>query len=176
MEIHDDLPDTIRGDQAKLMQILYHLLSNAVKFTPEGGQVGLEVSGDETLRIVHITVWDTGIGIARKDMEQLFFALVDNAIMAADQKSDQQLTISGSTKNDYIELKFSDNCSGITHENIDKVFQPFFTTKDESQGTGLGLSVVQLIASQMKGKVWVESVAGKGSTFFVTLPINGSTN
>jgi len=105
-----------------------------------------------------------------KDMEQLFFALIDNAIMAADRKMNQQLIISGSVKDEHIELQFSDNCGGIIHENIDKIFVPFFTTKPEGQGTGLGLSVVNRIVSQMKGKVWVESEAGKGSTFFVTLP------
>jgi PAS domain S-box-containing protein len=110
-----------------------------------------------------------------KDIEQLFFAIVDNAIMAADQKSDQQLVISGSVKDDHIELKFSDNCGGISQKNINKIFEPFFTTKGEDEGTGLGLFIVQRIVSQMKGRVWAESETGKGSTFFVSLPINGST-
>ena len=63
---------TLHADERRLKQVLVNLLDNAVKFTPEGGQVELDVSGDETLRIVHITVRDTGIGIAQEDMERLF--------------------------------------------------------------------------------------------------------
>lgn len=63
---------TLHADERRLKQVLVNLLDNAVKFTPEGGQVGLDVSGDEHLQIVHITVWDTGIGIAQEDMERLF--------------------------------------------------------------------------------------------------------
>ena len=107
-----------------------------------------------------------------KDMEQLFFALVDNAIQAADGKKSRQLIISGAVKNEYIELSFSDNCGGIAPENIDKIFEQFFTTKPKGQGTGLGLCVVQSIVSRAGGKIRVESKFGEGSTFFVTLPTN----
>ena len=52
--------------------MLVNLLSNAVKFTPDGGEIGLEVVGDEEARAVLITVWDTGIGIADGHLQQLF--------------------------------------------------------------------------------------------------------
>jgi len=63
---------TIHADGRRLKQILVNLLNNAVKFTPEGGKVGLEVEGDSEQQVVHFTVWDTGIGIAPEDMERLF--------------------------------------------------------------------------------------------------------
>jgi PAS domain S-box-containing protein len=107
---------------------------------------------------------------SEKDMEQLFFALVENAIEAADGKKDRQLVISGDVKGEHIELRFSDNCGGIAAENLDKIFEPFFTTKDK--GTGLGLCIVEHVVSRTGGKVRVESKAGKGSTFFVTLPLS----
>ncbi len=110
-----------------------------------------------------------------KDMEQLFFALADNAIQAAEGKKSRQLIISGAVKNEYIELSFSDNCGGVAPEDIDKIFEPFFTTKPKGQGTGLGLCIVQSIVSRAGGKIRVESKFGEGSTFFVTLPINKST-
>jgi signal transduction histidine kinase len=69
-------------------------------------------------------------------------------------------------------LQFADNCGGIAPENLDRIFEPFFTTKPEDEGTGLGLCTVQNIVSRAEGDVRVESTAGKGSTFFVTLPIN----
>jgi len=106
-----------------------------------------------------------------KDMEQLFFALADNAIHAADGKRKRQLSISGAVKGDHIELRFADNCGGIAPENLDKIFEPFFTTRPAGEGTGLGLCIVQHIVSRAGGKVWVENKPGKGATFFVALPI-----
>jgi PAS domain S-box-containing protein len=111
-----------------------------------------------------------------KDIEQLFFSLVDNAIQSAENKRNRQLIISGAVKDEHIELQFSDNCGGIAPELLDKIFEPFVTTRPEGKGTGLGLSIVRRIVSKMSGKVWVESKAGKGSTFFVTLPINDEHN
>lgn len=63
---------TLQADERRLKQILVNLLANAVKFTPAGGAVGLEVAGDAERETVHFTVWDTGIGIAVEDMERLF--------------------------------------------------------------------------------------------------------
>jgi signal transduction histidine kinase len=62
----------VAADELRLLQILINLLTNAVKFTPEGGEVGIEVSGDRTTDQVHFTVWDTGIGIAAADQAKLF--------------------------------------------------------------------------------------------------------
>ena len=107
-----------------------------------------------------------------KELEQLFFPLVDNAIQAADGKKNRELIISSTVKDKHIELQFADNCGGIAPENLDRIFGPFFTTKPAGKGTGLGLCVVQHIATRVGGKVRVESKPGKGSTFFVTLPIN----
>jgi len=68
----DERIDTVNGDERRLAQILVNLLSNAVKFTPDGGTVGLEVTGDIQAELIHFTVWDTGIGIAKEDMKRLF--------------------------------------------------------------------------------------------------------
>ncbi len=62
----------ICADGRRLKQILINLLNNAVKFTPEGGTIGLEVKGDVERCVVHFVVWDTGIGIAQEDMKRLF--------------------------------------------------------------------------------------------------------
>ena len=67
------------------------------------------------------------------DLEQLFFALIGNAIQAADGKKNRQLVISGAVKDQHIELRLSDDCGGIGPENIDKIFEPFFTTKPRGQ-------------------------------------------
>ena len=105
------------------------------------------------------------------DLEQLFFALIENAIQAADGKRTRQLVISGAVKDKNIELRISDNCGGIAQENIDKIFEPFFTTKPRGQGTGLGLCIVKDIVSRNGGRVRVESEFGKGTTFIINLPV-----
>ena len=64
--------EMIEADERRLKQILLNLLSNAVKFTPAGGRVGLSVMGDERTGTVELTIWDTGIGIADADLQQLF--------------------------------------------------------------------------------------------------------
>lgn len=63
---------TIEADELRLLQILINLLTNAVKFTPEGGEVGLDVTGDRTANLVHFTVWDTGAGITEADQRKIF--------------------------------------------------------------------------------------------------------
>jgi len=61
-----------QADELRIKQILVNLLTNAIKFTPEGGTIGLEVNGDAEHQALDFIVWDTGIGIAREDLERLF--------------------------------------------------------------------------------------------------------
>lgn len=110
-----------------------------------------------------------------KDLEQMFFALTENAIHAADGKKSHRLTVSGGVKGNCVELRFADNCSGIAPENLDKIFDPFFTTGSDDGRTGLGLSIVQRIVSGYEGKIRVRSLHGKGTTFYITLPIHSET-
>lgn len=70
-------------------------------------------------------------------------------------------------------LEVSDDGPGIPEERLGKVFDPFFTTKEVGQGTGLGLTVAYAIAREHGGRIWVESKMGKGTSFFVELPISG---
>jgi PAS domain S-box-containing protein len=110
--------------------------------------------------------------LSEKDIEQVFFALVENAIQAADGRKDRQVIIDSAVKCEYVELRFSDNCRGIAPEKLGRIFEPFFTTKPIGESTGLGLCIVEHVVSRAGGKIRVESKAGKGTTFFVTLPIN----
>ncbi|NTU81686.1 MAG: response regulator [Chloroflexales bacterium] len=78
----DSTVTTIVADERRLKQILVNLLTNAVKFTPEGGKVGLEVAGDHEAQTLTFTVWDTGIGIAPEDQQRLFqpFVQIDSSL------------------------------------------------------------------------------------------------
>jgi len=108
-----------------------------------------------------------------KDMEQMCFALIENAIQAADGEKHHRLVISGENIGAQICLQFEDDCGGIAQEHVDKIFQPFFTTKPPNEGTGLGLCIVERIVGQVRGKVHVENAPGQGVAFCITLPLKG---
>lgn len=82
---YDNQVNIIQADERYLKQILLNLLSNAVKFTPKGGIITLEITGDTEQNIVNITVSDTGMGIAQKDMDFLFkpFVQIDGGLNRA---------------------------------------------------------------------------------------------
>ena len=69
LEIDEDLPD-IQADELKVKEIIYNLLSNVVKFTPEGGKIGMRAKKADS--DIEIVVWDTGVGIASENMEKIF--------------------------------------------------------------------------------------------------------
>jgi PAS domain S-box-containing protein len=132
---------------------------------------------DESARRAKITLDIMGLDklpniySSEEEIEQLFFALVENAIHAADNEKGCRFIICGTVKDNYVELQFSDNGSGIAPENLNKIFEPFFTTKPIGAATGLGLCIAEHIVSRAGGKIHVESKLGEGTTFYVTLPI-----
>ncbi|TAN60963.1 GHKL domain-containing protein, partial [bacterium] len=71
---------------------------------------------------------------------------------------------------DTVEIKITDTGSGIKEELKEKIFEPFFTTKDKDKGSGLGLAICNEIINRYEGKITVESSAGKGSCFTVSIP------
>jgi CheY-like chemotaxis protein len=76
----------------------------------------------------------------------------------------------------YAVISVSDTGCGIEQENIDRIFDPYFTTKEVGKGSGMGLSVVHGIVKSNEGVIRVESAPGDGSTFTVFLPSAGSQN
>jgi two-component system, NtrC family, sensor kinase len=70
-----------------------------------------------------------------------------------------------------LEIKVADNSNGILQKILDKIFQPFFTTKPTGQGTGLGLSLSYDIIKAHGGELKVETKGGKGSEFIIKLPM-----
>ena len=73
---------------------------------------------------------------------------------------------------DKVEIKVADNGGGIPKNIIDKIFQPFFTTKPTGQGTGLGLSLSYDIVKAHDGELTVTSEQGSGACFIIKLPVN----
>jgi signal transduction histidine kinase len=72
----------------------------------------------------------------------------------------------------YVCIEIRDNGCGMSREVMNQIFDPFFTTKKGGKGTGLGLALVEQIINSHKGSLWVESELGKGSAFFICLPVN----
>jgi signal transduction histidine kinase len=104
--------------------------------------------------------------------------LINNAFYVVDEMSKQNIagyepTISVSTKKvkDKVEVKVADNGNGIPQKILDKIFQPFFTTKPTGQGTGLGLSLSYDIVKAHGGELKVETKEGEGSAFIIELPL-----
>lgn len=69
-----------------------------------------------------------------------------------------------------IEIEISDNGNGIPNNNLEKIFQPFFTTKPPGEGTGLGLSMAYDIIKAHNGEIKVKTQEGEGTTFTISLP------
>ena len=101
-------------------------------------------------------------------LNQVLVNLVVNAIHAMPQGG--QLTIRTGSDGNTVYLSVRDDGAGIRREIFDKIFLPFFTTKEVDQGTGLGLAVVYGIVEEHDGKVSVQSKEGEGSVFRITLP------
>jgi two-component system, NtrC family, sensor kinase len=107
-------------------------------------------------------------------LQQVLVNLLNNAIDAIlDKKSSEEGIIKvllTSQSDDSIQISVQDNGSGISQENIDKIFTPFFTTKPVGKGTGLGLPVCYGIIDKMGGLMEVSSELGKGTSFTIRLP------
>ncbi|MBN1508187.1 MAG: PAS domain S-box protein [Sedimentisphaerales bacterium] len=106
-----------------------------------------------------------------KDVQQMCFALMEDAIQAADGNRARKLDISGRKVADGVMLQFEDTRGGMAPEHVDRIFEPFFTTRRQGEGAGLGLSTVRRVVTQANGSIRVENRPGEGATFRVTLPV-----
>ena len=135
---------------------------------------------DKSFNATMKTDFDESIGkihIIPQDIGRVILNLITNAFYVVDEKKKQRSngyepTVSVSTKkiNGKVEIKVSDNGNGIPQKVLDKIFQPFFTTKPTGQGTGLGLSLSYDIVKAHGGELKVETKEGEGSEFVIQLP------
>ncbi len=131
MQLHATV-DTIVGDTTQIQQMLMNLVINASEAMPEGGTINIETT--------NVTIEHERIGKVE-------------TIHAGE----------------YILLSIKDSGIGIAEKDIEHIFEPLFTTKEK--GSGFGLSIVYGIVKQHKGYIDVVSIPGKGSTFYIYLPV-----
>ena len=111
-----------------------------------------------------------------QDFGRVLLNLINNAFYAVKEKSESgiegfkpKVEVSTKLLKDKIEIKVTDNGNGISQKVMDKIFQPFFTTKPSGQGTGLGLSLSYDIVKAHGGELKVETKEKVGTTFIIHL-------
>ena len=102
-------------------------------------------------------------------LQQVFLNLLINARDAMPEGG--KVTVATETKGFKVLIHVADTGTGISKENLDKMFTPFFTTKEAGKGTGLGLSICNKIVSQHRGEIKVKTEVNVGTTFSVVLPV-----
>ena len=111
------------------------------------------------------------IEVDSNQIQEVFLNIILNAEQAmTEAHGGDKLTIKTGKIKDYVRISFTDDGPGISAEHLDRLFDPFFTTRGEQGGTGLGLSVCHGIVTEHGGRLYAKSKPGKGATFLVELP------
>ena len=115
---------------------------------------------------------DDAEGVAWTDpyaLRQVMINLLTNAVHAIQKEG--TITVALSEAEGCLAIAVSDTGVGIPGENLDKIFEPFFSTKPSDKGTGLGLYVTRSIVDRLDGRIEVKSAVGRGATFTVHIPV-----
>lgn len=157
-------PTNINALTDEYLKLAYH----GLRAKDKSFNVTLKTSYDESIALVNVVQQDIG---------RVILNLLNNAFYAVHEKAKHmkgkfEPLVSVSTKHsgENILISIKDNGIGISPKVIDKIFQPFFTTKATGQGTGLGLSLSYDIVKAHSGKLSVETMEGEGAEFTISLP------
>ena len=112
----------------------------------------------------------TLVNMDHNEMKQVFINIINNAFQAMPLGGDLQIRLDTSLEGEVL-IEVADTGSGIAPEHLDKIFEPFFSTKDTGNGTGLGLSISYRIVRNHGGRIEAESRPGKGTVFRIFLPV-----
>ena len=105
----------------------------------------------------------------KRQVQQIFFNIIRNAGQAINEKGVIEIS-AVDTPDGNVNIEISDTGQGIPEDKLDKIYEPFFTTKQPGKGTGLGLSIVRQLVWRNKGDIKVRSKVGEGTTFTITFP------
>ncbi|MBN2184927.1 MAG: PAS domain S-box protein [Candidatus Krumholzibacteriota bacterium] len=197
--LEDDLQEIFNaGNRAK--ELVKQILTFARQGEKEIKPVRVDHIAEESLKFIRSTIpstveirqnieRDLRVVCNATQLHQVFMNLCTNAAQVMEE-SGGVLEVSVGNKTvestsalyelevapgSYIEIKVSDTGTGIAENNIESIFEPYFTTKQPGEGTGMGLAVVHGIVEECGGQIMVESEPGKGTTFKVLLPATDKT-
>ncbi|GEL06948.1 ATP-binding protein [Salisediminibacterium halotolerans] len=175
--------NVIRKNIDRCKEITTNLLNFSRKSQWDMRELSVEQVLDESLSLMNYALKKQGTSVEKHcvdnlphiygdplKLSQVFVNLIQNALDAMEEQKNPLLTLALTKGHDGVTITVQDNGSGISAEQIPKLFDPFYTSKPTGKGTGLGLSVCYGIVQQMSGTLTVESEEGKGTTFFVNLP------
>lgn len=148
----DEAIPVIAGSEQQLQQVFINIITNASDAIGKGG-----------------TVTITTACIDHNKMA----GLVEKMKGYSARSHDDLQTLKEKYRH-FVTVSFQDDGPGIAPETLQNIFNPFFTTKHAGQGTGLGLSICRTIIERHEGNIVVSSAVGKGTTFTVVLPVQGS--
>jgi signal transduction histidine kinase len=173
--------DKIEKSVERAKKITHQLLGFVRKGDAALSQVNLRHLAEESIQLINkeakhkeidfVTRGDHAAETIQSDpyqLRQVFINLLTNAVHATGKKGRVSVTIKPA--GDGVELEISDSGEGIPKENLEKIFEPFFSTKSTGVGTGLGLFVTRGIIEKLGGSIEVESEPGKGSCFKIHIP------
>jgi PAS domain S-box-containing protein len=110
------------------------------------------------------------VSIDEDKMAQVYMNILLNAVQAIDDQGSVTITTDDDPESGNVRIAFADTGAGISPEHLDRIFDPFYTTKKDQEGTGLGLSVSYGIVQEHDGDIQVESRPGHGTVFTIVLP------
>jgi PAS domain S-box-containing protein len=183
-DIREDL-ETINHEAQRAAKIVSGLLTFAYQGKPGWSVVDINQILLNTLELRTYEMELNNIRVVKKldknlpltnadgaQIQQVFLNIILNAEHAIKTMGKKgKLTVTTSFSDKLIIITFTDTGPGISRENLPRIFNPFFTTKQVGEGTGLGLSMSHGIIKQHNGNIYAESEMGKGAKFVVELPI-----
>jgi signal transduction histidine kinase len=159
-------PTDINKLAGECVRLVYHgLLAKDKSFNAK-----YETDFDPTIGKINIVPQDIG-RVLLNLINNAFYAVSAKALATADESYNPTVIVTTKNLNDHIEIKVADNGNGIPKSIIDKIFQPFFTTKPTGQGTGLGLSLAYEIVKAHGGEIKLNTSEGEGSEFIISLSL-----
>ncbi len=128
----------------------------------KAGGVELRITKADNLPLVHANI---------PKLEQVFTNLIQNSMDALEDMDNGRIEVDFQQRDGQLITRFIDNGHGMTPEVREKIFEPFFSTKETGRGTGLGLSIIYGIVSELNGIIDCESAPGRGCAFTISLPV-----
>ncbi|KJS85314.1 MAG: hypothetical protein JM58_09050 [Peptococcaceae bacterium BICA1-8] len=174
----------ITKDAMRISKIIKNLLGFSRQEPNVKTKINVKNEIEDILPILNSNMRDINLQIRIPDKAEVFgdpvefgqviLNILKNSIDSLEHEVEKEIILTARVAEDTVEIEISDNGPGISPENIEKIYQPFFTTKDIGKGTGLGLSTVFYILEKMSGEIRVESEEKIRTTFSITLPLYSS--